>query len=48
MAGIIAVGTWGGVELDKRYQFKYPVFTVVLTLIAVFSSIYIVIRDFIK
>jgi F0F1-type ATP synthase assembly protein I len=48
MGAIIAVGTWGGVELDKHFQYKFPVFTVVLTLVSVFAAIYNTIRDFIK
>jgi F0F1-type ATP synthase assembly protein I len=48
MGAIIAVGTWGGVELDKKFQYKFPLFTVILTLLSVFAAIYYTIRDFIK
>ena len=48
MAGTIAAGAWGGVELDKKFNYKYPVFTVSLTLFAVFAGMYLAIRDFIK
>jgi F0F1-type ATP synthase assembly protein I len=48
MLGIILVTVWGGVKLDKLTGWNTPVFTIVLSLLGVFASIYIAIKDFIK
>jgi ATP synthase protein I len=48
MIGIILVAVWGGVKLDKLTGWHTPVFTIVLSLIGVFASIYFAVKDFIK
>ena len=49
MGGIIALGVWGGIELDKYFPIsKFPVFTTSLSLLSVFASIYFVIKDLLK
>ena len=45
MAVIITGGTLGGVELDKRTDLEFPVFTLVLSLLSVSVAMYLVIRD---
>lgn len=48
MAAIIVGGVLGGIELDKYLKIKFPIFTLVLTLLSVFLAIYYFIRDIIK
>ncbi|MBL7889756.1 MAG: AtpZ/AtpI family protein [Bacteroidia bacterium] len=48
MAAIIVGGVLGGIELDKFLKLKFPIFTLVLTLLSVFLAIYYFIRDIIK
>ncbi len=46
MLGIIALGVWGGVRLDARFNTQTPVFTIVLSLLSVAASLYVVLKDF--
>jgi hypothetical protein len=48
MIGIILFTVWGGTKLDKMAGFETPVFTIILSLLGVFSAIYVAIKDFIK
>ncbi len=48
MAAIITGGVLGGIQLDKWLQLKFPVFTLVLTLLSVFLAIYYFIKDVLK
>ncbi len=48
MAAIIVGGVLGGIELDKWLKLKFPIFTLVLTLLSVFLAIYYFIKDIIK
>jgi ATP synthase protein I len=48
MIGIILVTVWGGVKLDKLTGWRTPVFTIILSLLGVFTAIYIAVKDFIK
>ncbi len=48
MAAIIVGGVLGGIQLDKWLKFKFPIFTLVLTLLSVFLAIYYFIKDIIK
>jgi len=48
MIFIILLGVFGGMKLDKWLQFEFPVFTFVLTILAVAFSIYYAIRDLIR
>ena len=48
MIGVILITVWGGTKLDELLKLETPVFTIVLSLLGVFSAIYIAIKDFIK
>jgi F0F1-type ATP synthase assembly protein I len=48
MGAIITVGVLGGIQLDKWLHLKFPVFTLVLTLVSVFAAMYYFIKDVIK
>ena len=49
MGVTIALGVWGGTKLDERYPIsRFPIFTIVLSLLSVFGSIYFVIKDLLK
>jgi len=49
MAAIIIIGIYGGIKLDAFLGFKkFPVFTLVLSLVSVFAAIYFSIKDFLK
>jgi hypothetical protein len=45
MAFIIVLGTFGGRYLDRWVDWKFPVFTVVLSIFSVFLAIYFAIKD---
>lgn len=49
MVVIILAGVWGGKQLDKWLEFKkFPVFTLILSLLSVFGAVYYVVKDFLK
>ena len=48
MAFIILIGIFGGFELDKLINLKFPVFTVLLSIGSVTLAIYIVVKDLLK
>ncbi|HEX8515214.1 MAG TPA: AtpZ/AtpI family protein [Bacteroidia bacterium] len=48
MAAIIVGGVLGGIQLDKWLALKFPVFTLVFTLLSVFLAMYYFIKDVIK
>lgn len=49
MGAIIFLGMYGGIKLDEYLGLKkFPVFTLVLSLLSVFGAIYMVIKDFLK
>jgi len=48
MLVIIAGGIFGGYQLDKYLDLKFPVFTVVLSFLSVAFAIYFVIKDLLK
>jgi ATP synthase protein I len=48
MAAIIVGGVLGGIQLDKWLKLKFPIFTLVLTLLSVFLAMYYFIKDIIK
>ena len=49
MGVIIALGVWGGIKLDEKFPLtKFPLFTITLSLLSVFGSIYFVIKDLLK
>jgi len=48
MIVIILITVWGGIKLDKLFGLETPVFTVILSLLGVFTAIYTAVKDFIK
>jgi F0F1-type ATP synthase assembly protein I len=48
MLVVILAGVFGGLQLDRLLNLKYPVFTVLLSLLSVILAIYQAIRDLIK
>ncbi len=48
MLFIILAGVFGGREIDRVIAWKFPVFTVVLSILSVFLAIYFAVKDFIK
>ncbi len=48
MAAIILIGVFGGIKLDRWLEFRFPVFTVVLSLLATGLAVYYGIKDFLK
>lgn len=48
MLVIIIAGVLGGWKLDEWLDLKFPVFTILLSLISVSFAIYTAIRDFLK
>jgi membrane protein DedA with SNARE-associated domain len=48
MAVIITLGVFGGKKLDELLSLKQPIFTLIFSLVAVFASIYLSIKDFLK
>ncbi len=48
MLAIILAGVFGGKYLDKLLATQFPVFTLVLTLVAVGGAIWYFIKDFLK
>ena len=45
----IALGVWGGIKLDEYFGFKkFPVFTLSLSFLSIFASVYFVVKDLIK
>jgi hypothetical protein len=48
MAVIILIGVFGGHYLDVLIQWKFPVFTVILSICSVFGSIYLIVKDLLK
>ncbi len=48
MGVIIFLGVFGGWKLDQKLNLSFPVFTLILSLIAVGLAIYVAIKDFLK
>ena len=48
MGLIIAAGTFGGLKIDEYTGWRFPLFTLILSLGSVTLAIYIAIKDFIK
>ena len=48
MIAIILVGVFGGMKLDDLVKWEFPVFTLVLTLLAVVLSMYYAVKDLIR
>jgi len=43
---IILAGTFGGIKIDSKLNWKFPVFTVVLSLLSVLIAMFLVLKDF--
>jgi F0F1-type ATP synthase assembly protein I len=48
MIVIVLAGAYGGIKLDKWIQWKFPLFTLLLSISGVTLAIYIAIKDFLK
>ncbi len=48
MIAIILVGVFGGIKLDQIVRWEFPVFTLILTILAVFMSMYYAVKDLIR
>ncbi len=48
MIAIILIGVLGGIKLDEVLSLKFPLFTLVLSLLSVFLSMFFAIKDFLK
>ncbi len=48
MIAIILIGVFGGIKLDRWLEFRFPVFTVVLSLLATGFAVYYGIKDFLR
>lgn len=48
MLVIMLAGVFGGRELDRWLELQFPVFTLILTILAVILAIYFVIKDLLK
>jgi hypothetical protein len=48
MALIIFAGVFGGVKLDEKVGWEFPVFTLILSLLGVGTALYLVLKDLIK
>ncbi|MDP2337247.1 MAG: AtpZ/AtpI family protein [Bacteroidota bacterium] len=46
MIAIMGIGTWSGTKIDQWLDLKFPVFTLVLMVLAVLGAIYHAIRKF--
>jgi hypothetical protein len=46
MIVIILAGTFGGIKLDKMTHSNFPVFTVILSLLAVIIAMYLMLKEF--
>ena len=42
---IILLGVYGGIKLDEHLELKFPVFTLIFTVLAVILAIYYTIKD---
>ena len=48
MIVIICGGVFGGIQLDKWLHLKFPVFTLVLSILSVFVAMYLSVKDILK
>jgi len=48
MVVIILAGVFGGIKLDQIVKLDFPLFTLILTILAVALAIYYSIKDFLK
>lgn len=48
MLVIIGLGVFGGYYLDQWLALKFPVFTIVFSLLSIAAALYLSIKDFLK
>jgi len=48
IVAIIFMGVFGGYKLDVFLGLKFPIFTIILSLLSVFGAIYFVVKDLLK
>jgi ATP synthase protein I len=48
MLAIIFAGTYGGIKIDEYLALKFPIFTIVLSLLSVFGAIWFVVKDLVR
>lgn len=48
MLAIILIGVFGGIKLDEWLELKFPVFTVILTILSVVLAIYYAVKDLVR
>ena len=48
MLAIILIGVFGGIKLDEWLELKFPVFTVILTILSVVLAIYYTVKDLVR
>jgi predicted MFS family arabinose efflux permease len=48
MLGIVLAGVFGGIWIDRQIGWKFPLMTLLLSLIAVILAIYFAVKDFIS
>jgi hypothetical protein len=48
MAVTIGLSAWGGKKLDEHFQNEKPICTIILSLLGIFTALYLVLKDFIK
>jgi len=46
MIVILGLGVWGGIKLDGLLHLSFPIFTVILSFIAVLLALYSGLKDF--
>jgi F0F1-type ATP synthase assembly protein I len=48
MIAIVLAGVFGGIKLDEWLEWKFPLFTILLSILGIFVAIYFAIKDFLK
>lgn len=48
MAAVIFIGVFGGLQLDKFLNLKFPIFTLIFSILSIILAIYTAIKDFLK
>jgi len=48
MFAIIGIGIYGGVKLDQWLEMRFPVFTVLMSIISVAAAIYSAVKGLLK
>ncbi|MCX6290710.1 MAG: AtpZ/AtpI family protein [Bacteroidetes bacterium] len=45
---IMALGAFGGYALDQWLHIKFPIFTILLSLVSIAAALYLSVKDFLK